>query len=391
MSSGKKKVVLLGATGSIGDSTLDVISQNPDLFELYAVCAHTNINKLKQICNRFQPEFTVVTCPKTYKENHDLNSKHVLCGIDEISRICASTEVDMVVAGIVGSAGMIPVLETVKAGNTLLLANKEALIVAGELVMKEALKSKAKIIPLDSEHNAIYQCLSDKYEVGETPEFLDKITLTASGGPFWNKPKESFSAISPQQACAHPNWDMGAKISVDSATLMNKGLEVIEAHWLFNLPSDQIDVVIHPQSIIHSMVHYFDGSVIAQLGEPDMRIPIAYGLGVDKRIESGAKKLNLVEYGSLDFIKPDVVKFPCLNLAREVIEEGGTSMAVLNYANEISVAKFLANELKFTDIPKINAAILSKLPVNSVDSIEQLLQLEHEVGMLVNQEFGKRA
>jgi len=305
-----KNLVVLGATGSIGDNTLDIIARHPDRFKIFAISGHANIHKLVELCQKFIPKYVVISDPQFYKKLLSLINAlslktKVLAGEQELINICQQPEVDMVIAGIVGSAGMEPVLASVTAGKDLLLANKEALVVAGELVMQAARDNQANIIPLDSEHNAIYQCLTDDYVVGNTPDNIDKIILTASGGPFWNRDKNSFNEITPEQACAHPNWDMGRKISVDSATMMNKGLEIIEAHWLFNLDETRIDVHVHPQSIIHSMVCYKDGSVLAQMGEPDMRIPIAYGLGLRERITSGANMIDLIKVGQLQFFSPN--------------------------------------------------------------------------------------
>lgn len=379
-----KNLVILGSTGSIGDSTLDIIARHPDKFNVFAISGHTNVNKLVEIANKFKPKYIVASDQSSYVElksliNNSNNPKiNILSGKEELVNICQLPEVDMVVAGIVGSAGMEPVLAAVKAGKDLLLANKEALVVAGDLVMQAAYENNANIVPLDSEHNAIYQCLPDDYRVGNTPQDLNKIILTASGGPFWNTDKSLFNSITPEQACAHPNWDMGRKISVDSATLMNKGLEIIEAHWLFNLPIDKIDVHVHPQSIIHSMVCYKDGSVLAQLGEPDMRIPIAYGLGLRERIESGADLVNLLQSHDLQFFPPDYKKFPCLQLARDAISQGGTSMAILNAANEISVDAFLNEIIPFTAIAEINDKIMTNASITTVQSVEQLQLLDDE-------------
>lgn len=376
-----KNVVVLGATGSIGDSTLDIISRHPSQFNIYAISGHSNVKKLATLALKFNPQYVVVSDISQYnslKIMLDQTNTVVMSGKNELINICQMDEVDMVVAGIVGSAGMEPVLAAVNAGKELLLANKEALVVAGDLVMQAAKDSAAKIIPLDSEHNAIYQCFPDDYIVGETPKDIEKIILTASGGPFWNTDKDLFKSITPEQACAHPNWDMGRKISVDSATLMNKGLEIIEAHWLFNLPVNKIDVHVHPQSIIHSMVCYKDGSVLAQLGEPDMRIPIAYGLGMRKRISSGANFINLLDNNKLEFYPPNYEKFPCLTLAKQAIEMGGTAMAILNFANEVSVDAFLNRQIPFTGIAEINCQIMTNASIEIVESVEQLLQIDNE-------------
>ncbi len=393
-----KKLVILGATGSIGDSTMDIIARHPQRFEVFAITGHSNINKLIELCKKFTPQYVITSNHNQYNNLHaSIKSAHlktiVLAGAAALEEICQHPDVDVVVAGIVGSAGMKPVLASVKAGKTLLLANKEALVLAGQLVMIEAQKSQAKIIPLDSEHNAIYQCLSDDYVVGDIPKNIEKIILTASGGPFWNHPKEQFADITVEQACAHPNWDMGRKISVDSATMMNKGLEVIEAHWLFNLPEAQIDVHVHPQSIVHSMVCYKDGSVLAQLGEPDMRIPISHGLGLPDRIKSGANLIDLLKAQNLQFFAPDDQRFPCLALARSAIQKGGSAMAILNAANEVSVDAFLNHQISFNSIAAVNETIMQKSEIVAVDSIEQLMQLDEETRIMTSQlikEYGDK-
>jgi 1-deoxy-D-xylulose-5-phosphate reductoisomerase len=387
-----KNIVILGATGSIGDSTLDIIARHPDKFNVYAISGHANINKLVELCNKHKPQYAIISDESHYpafkkllaETGGNLDMK-ILAGNNELIAICQSEDVDMVVAGIVGSAGMEPVLATVVAGKDLLLANKEAIVVAGELVMQAASKSGANIIPLDSEHNAIYQCLYDDYRVGEAPIDIEKIILTASGGPFWNRELSSFKDITPQQACAHPNWDMGRKISVDSATMMNKGLEIIEAHWLFNLAEAQIDVHVHPQSIVHSMVCYKDGSVLAQMGEPDMRIPIAYGLGLRKRIASGAQLLDLIKVGQLQFFEPNYEKFPCMALARAAIKQGGTAMTVLNAVNEVSVDAFLNHEISFPAIAGLNQQLMQNSQIEHIENVAQLLELDKQVRVTARQ------
>lgn len=393
MSDKCKNVLVLGATGSIGDSTLDIISRHPERFNVYALTGHANINKLIQLCRKFNPVYVISTNNSNYYELNSAlkNTKiKVLSGNDELLNLCQLNEIDMVIAGIVGNAGMQPVLAAVEAGKDLLLANKEALVMAGDLIMQAAKKNNANIIPLDSEHNAIYQCLPDSYQVGNTPKDIEKIILTASGGPFWNRDQSTFKNITPEMACAHPNWDMGRKISVDSATLMNKGLEVIEAHWLFNLGVEKIDVHVHPQSIIHSMVCYNDGSILAQLGNPDMRIPIAYGLGLRERISSGAPLIDLLKNNQLQFLPPDHEKFPCLSLAKESIKTGGTSMAILNSANETSVAAFLDNQIPFTAIAEINQQIMQQSNSEDVENVQQLIELDQKVREITQQLINRR-
>lgn len=377
-----KQVSVLGATGSIGDSTLAVIRKHPEKFKIHSLTAHSNAKKLISLANEFLPECVVVTDEIAYaKVKAALSQSHteVMFGPNSLDQVVAESVVDLVVAGIVGNAGMQSVLAAVSAGKTLLLANKESIVSAGHLVMQQAAKSGAKIIPLDSEHNAIYQCLGRSYQVGNRPPDVDSITLTASGGPFWQTAESAFSKITPEQAIAHPKWDMGAKISVDSATLMNKGLEVIEAHWLFNMPNSEINVLVHPQSIVHSMVNYIDGSVLAQMGNPDMQIPISYGLGVDQRLSNKATFLNLLEIGSLTFTEADNKKFKCLQLARDAILLGGIAPAVLNAANEVTVAAFLNRQIGFNQIAEFNDRMMHQIDTGPVESMEQLLQLDQQI------------
>ncbi len=377
-----KSVSVLGATGSIGDSTLAIIRKHPDKFKVHSLSAHKNAEKTIALAKEFQPAVVAVTDQDSYQQvKSALNSvpTEVLAGAEALTHIVAEPAVDMVVAGIVGNAGMASVLATVKAGKTLLLANKESIVAAGALVMAEAQKTNASIIPLDSEHNAIYQCLDNDYVVGKRPASVKNITLTASGGPFWQTEQADFAHITPAQAVAHPKWDMGAKISVDSATLMNKGLEVIEAHWLFNMPNEDINVMVHPQSIIHSMVHFVDGSVLAQLGMPDMQVPISYGLGLGNRISNDADFLDLLAVGTLNFVQPDTNKFKCLQLARDAITLGGTAPAVLNAANEVTVAAFLQQQIRFDQIAAFNDKMLNQMTIQNVESMAQLVQLDEEV------------
>jgi len=377
-----KKVSVLGATGSIGDSTLAVIRKHPEKFKIHSLSAHTNVDKLAKLADEFLPECIVVTDQSAYKKLKLLtlpSKTTLLFGAEYLDQVVTDSAVDLVVAGIVGNAGMQSVLSAVSAGKTLLLANKEAIVSAGHLVMQQATKSGAKIIPLDSEHNAIYQCLGSQYQVGIRPTDVHSITLTASGGPFWQTDQREFAQITPEQAVAHPKWDMGAKISVDSATLMNKGLEIIEAHWLFSMPNKEIKVLVHPQSIIHSMVNYIDGSVLAQMGNPDMQIPISYGLGVDQRLSNDAHFLDLLEIGALTFVAADTDKFKCLQLAREAILLGGIAPAVLNAANEVTVEAFLKRQIGFDQIAEFNDRMMNQINIESVESMEQLLQLDQQI------------
>ncbi|WP_223789775.1 1-deoxy-D-xylulose-5-phosphate reductoisomerase [Marinicella meishanensis] len=377
-----QNVAVLGATGSIGDSTLDVIAAHPDRFAVHTLSAHRNAAKITQLAQQFRPQHVVITDPATWQTVSAAlagSGCEVHQGPEALNQVVQQVDVDLVVAGIVGNAGMASVLAAVQAGKTLLLANKEAIVAAGHLVMQAAAASGARIIPLDSEHNAIYQCLDRQYVTGTRPDDVKSITLTASGGPFLQRHADTFKDITPAEAVAHPKWDMGAKISVDSATLMNKGLEVIEAHWLFHMPSNDIDVVVHPQSIIHSMVNFIDGSVLAQMGCPDMRIPIAHGLGLGQRLTNGADFLDLIQHQQLTFEAADTNKFPCLKLAKEAIQLGGTAPAILNAANEVTVAAFLAGRIRFDQIPVFNDKILNMTAVKPVESLAHLQALDQAV------------
>ncbi len=399
---GPVKIAVLGATGSIGDSTLDVLKRHAGHFEVTLLTAHRNGEKLLKLVDEWQPRHVAVSdsdCFLDVKNRLNTGAAKNVClhaGIPAISALCASGAVDVVVAGMVGSAGVEPVLAAAEAGKTILLANKETLVMAGDIVMRAVRDNQARIIPLDSEHNAIYQCLPDGYHCGQTPPAVEKLILTASGGPFWNEPPENFPGITPKQACRHPKWNMGRKISVDSATLMNKGLELIEAHWLFNLPAEKLDVHVHPQSLVHSLVAYEDGSLLAQLGEPDMRIPIAYGLGqcvpadeqtAPRRLPSGARMLDLLAHGTLTFHPPDDARFPSIRLARNAIEAGGILPAVLNASNEEAVQAFLDGRIGFHQIAQINARILEKTDNTAVESFEHLQQVDVEVRTLAQKEI----
>jgi len=353
----RQQVVVLGSTGSIGTSTLDVIRHQRSSFEVFALSASTSVATMRAQCLEFQPRFAVMADEKAAQSLSDQLptecTTEVLHGALALEGIVADAQVDVVLAAIVGSAGLPATLAAARAGKKILLANKEALVMAGHLFMDAVRDSGAVLLPIDSEHNAIFQCLpvNDRARAG-----LDGVTgilLTASGGPFrtWTSPQ--IAAATVEQACAHPNWSMGRKISVDSASLMNKGLELIEACWLFDVSQEQIEVVVHPQSIIHSLVQYVDGSVLAQLGNPDMRTPIAYGLGWPDRMDSGVAPLDLVAIGQLSFEAPDEGRFPCLRLAREASAVGGTAMAVCNAANEVAVAAFLEEAIGFGDIPRV--------------------------------------
>ena len=374
-----KGICILGATGSIGMNTLDVAARHPDKYKIVALSANSQVERLVEQCEQYQPEYAVIANENAADDlSKKLKSKNlsttVLSGVEGLEKIASLPQVDFVMAAIVGAAGLKPTLAAARAGKRILLANKEALVMSGQIFMDEVKKNNAELLPIDSEHNAIFQCMPDDYEKGLAESGITKILLTGSGGPFRTKDKSELDSVSPDQACAHPNWSMGRKISVDSATMMNKGLEIIEACWLFNTSPDHIQVVVHPQSVIHSMVQYSDGSVLAQLGQPDMRTPIAHCLSWPERIESGVEKLDLFDVAKLEFEKPDYDRFPCLRLAEEAIKKGGTAPAILNAANEIAVASFLDEELKFTDIAFIVEQTLKNLTSRAADSLTEILE-----------------
>jgi 1-deoxy-D-xylulose-5-phosphate reductoisomerase len=368
----RRKIAILGATGSIGKSTLDLVERNPDRFEVTAVTAATNVQALAEIARRTGARLAVIADEARFGELRGLLSGtdcNVAAG--EQALVGATGDADLVIAAIVGCAGLRPVMAAVEAGRTVALANKEALVTAGALMTDAAAASGATLLPVDSEHNAIFQCLA-----GSRGEDVSRIILTASGGPFRTATNEAIDAATPAQAVAHPNWSMGAKISVDSATLMNKGLELIEAHFLFGLPSHQLDVVIHPQSVVHSLVEFVDGSVLAQLGSPDMRIPIAYALAWPERIATPAQRLDLATIARLDFQAPDVDRFPALRLAREALEGGGAAAIVLNAANEVAVASFLAGEIRFREIVHTVEEALQAARFDPPRSIGDVLEID---------------
>ncbi len=374
-----KKITILGSTGSIGASTLDVIARHPDRFEVFALSAHSRVEELAQQCKKFQPRYAVLPAnndlPAQLKTRlRELGAKtEVLVGATALETIAAHTDTDYVMAAIVGAAGLAPSLAAARAGKRVLLANKEALVMAGQLFMDAVKEGGATLLPIDSEHNAIFQSLPRNYADGLLKVGVKKITLTASGGPFRKHALSELKNITPDEACAHPNWVMGRKISVDSATMMNKGLEVIEARWLFDAKPEQIEVVIHPQSIIHSMVEYLDGSVIAQLGNPDMRTPIAYGLGFPERIDAGVAMLDLARAGKLEFEALDDARFPCVRLAYEAMRRGGTAAAQLNAANEIAVEAFLHHQLAFVDIASLLEEVMTTISVTEGTSLDEIL------------------
>ena len=360
-----KTVTVLGATGSIGDSTLDVIARHPGLYRVFALTANTGVDKLFEQVLRFGPRYAVLRDEAAAESLHGRlraagSDTQVLAGVEGLLTVSAHPEVDCVVAAIVGAAGLAPTLAAVEAGKQVLLVNKEALVMAGHLFMDAVAASGAVLLPVDSEHNAIFQCLPGHFRGGLEQVGVRRILLTGSGGPFRNTPVETLADVTPAQACAHPNWSMGPKISVDSATMMNKGLEFIEACWLFDARPEQVQIVVHPQSVIHSMVEYIDGSVLAQLGNPDMRTPIAHALAWPARIESGVSSLDLIATARLDFQAPDYQRFPCLGLAEQALRRGATAPAVLNAANEEAVAAFLEGRIRFTDIPVVIEQVLGR-------------------------------
>jgi len=364
----RRMVSVLGSTGSIGVSTLDVIARHPDRFGVFALAANTSVEDLLAQCLAFQPRYAVMADEAAAARlRHRLpagSGIEVLQGAPGLEQVVTDSAVDTVMAAIVGAAGLPSALAAARAGKTVLLANKESLVMGGHLLMQAVRQSGARLLPIDSEHNAIFQCMPVAAG-GATPSLagVSKVLLTASGGPFREWTQAQMAAATPDQACAHPNWSMGRKISVDSASLMNKGLELIEACWLFDLSPDLIEVVVHPQSIVHSLVQYRDGSVLAQLGNPDMRTPIAYGLGWPERLHSGVPPLDLVALARLDFEAPDERRFPCLRLAREAVVAGGTAMAVCNAANEVAVAAFLDHRLGFTAIPQVIEQTLERVSI----------------------------
>lgn len=377
-------ICLLGATGSIGQSTLDIIAQHPDKFSLISASANESVAKMAEICHRFKPQRVVMGTEKARDE------LALLCvdlptsfewGSDALDSIASDSAVDQVMAAIMGFAGLKPTLAGIRAGKRTLLANKESLVTAGKLFMDEVTRHNVVLLPIDSEHNAIYQSLPQTSQ-GAHKKDISKILLTASGGPFRTWSLDGMSSVTPEQACKHPNWSMGQKISIDSATLMNKGLELIEACWLFDVTPNDVEVVVHPESIIHSMVSYRDGSVIAQMGNPDMKIPIAYGMTWPDRIETQVDPLNLVDVARLNFEAPDLTRFPNLQLAADAWFAGGSAMAALNAANEVAVDAFLKRKISFLDIARFNEKVLSSTNVVAIDAIEDVFEADAQARSL---------
>lgn len=374
-------ITILGSTGTIGMNTLDVIARHSAKFQIVALTANRQVERLLEQCQQFRPEYAVmldadsaeVLRGKIKQAGLDVE---VLSGIEALEQVASLPQVDSVMAAIVGSSGLRPALAAARAGKRILLANKETLVMSGSVFMDAVRQHNATLLPIDSEHNAIFQSLPRNFSNNLDESGVKRILLTASGGPFRNMPLSELDHVTPQQACAHPNWVMGRKISVDSATMMNKGLEVIEAHWLFNADADKIQVVIHPQSVIHSMVEYVDGSVLAQLGNPDMRTPIAYALGFPYRIDAGVSSLDLIKIARLDFEAPDLARFPCLDLAYQALRQGGTAPTTLNAANEVAVDAFLDERLPFKAIPAMIESVLEKSSAKVIKVLGDVIEAD---------------
>jgi 1-deoxy-D-xylulose-5-phosphate reductoisomerase len=371
-------ITILGSTGSVGVSTLDVVAQHPERYRVVALTANSSVDILAEQCVRFRPDYAVmVDAAAAQRLERVLQDRapdvQVLSGADGLVTVAGLDTVTHVMAAIVGAAGLLPSLEAAYKGKHVLLANKESLVMSGDLFMNAVREHGATLLPIDSEHNAILQCLPGDYVAGKSPPGVRRILLTASGGPFRTLPTGKLAGVTPEQACAHPNWVMGRKISVDSATMMNKGLEVIEASWLFGLPRERIEVMLHPQSVVHSMVEYIDGSVLAQLGNPDMRIPISHALGWPERIESGVDGLDLLAVGALQFEAVDIARYPCLALACAALQAGGTAPAVLNAANELAVQAFLERRIPFLSIPDVIEQTLGHVTARAADSLDVIL------------------
>ena len=388
-------LTILGSTGSIGESTLDVVSRHPEKFRVFALAGHRQVDKLAAQCKQFRPEYAVVgdaghAAELEKKLKQEGISTQVLYGSQALIDVASADKVSGVMCAIVGAAGLPSALAAARKGKTIYLANKETLVVAGALFMETARQNGAAVLPIDSEHNAIFQVLPRDYTGRLNEHGINSIILTASGGPFLNTDLSTFDSITPEQAVKHPNWSMGRKISVDSASMMNKGLELIEAHWLFNCPPEKLEVVIHPQSVIHSMVRYRDGSVLAQLGNPDMRTPIAYCLGLPERIDSGVGELDFGTLSALTFQKPDFDRFPCLKLAYQAMNAGGAAPCVLNAANEVAVAAFLDKRIKFTDIAQVVAHCLAQDFSDGHHDIESLLAQDAQTRRQAEAFIGKQ-
>ncbi|MCW5625328.1 MAG: 1-deoxy-D-xylulose-5-phosphate reductoisomerase [Burkholderiales bacterium] len=391
-----RNLTILGATGTIGRNTLDVTMRHPDRFRVVALAGGSRWEPMLELCRVHRPRYAALVAPDAaalLRERVKVEGLdcQVLAGERALAELAALDEVDTVMAAIVGAAGLAPTLAAARAGKRVLLANKEALVMAGGLFMETVRRHGAELLPIDSEHNAVFQSLPAGYDGELRRAGVRRILLTASGGPFRTMPLERFAAVTPDEACAHPNWVMGRKISVDSATMMNKGLEVIEAHWLFGAPASHIEVVIHPQSVVHSLVEYEDGSVIAQLGNPDMRTPIAHALSYPERIASGVSPLDLAAAGGLTFEKPDTRRFPCLALAYDALDAGQAAMIALNAANECAVARFLAGGLRFDHIPILIEAVVARTESGPVQSLDEALRLDAAARREATQWLERRA
>lgn len=390
-----KGITVLGATGSIGVSTLDVLARHPQRYRVIALTANSHVERMLEQCLQHRPSYAVMADETAAERLSGAlrqagASTEVLSGVEGLEQVASLPEVDYVMAAIVGAAGLPPTLAAARHGKRILLANKEALVMSGRLFMDEVRQHGAELLPIDSEHNAIFQCMPPHFEQGLDTVGVRRILLTASGGPFRNTLLEQLAMVTPEQAVAHPNWSMGRKISVDSATMMNKGLEVIEACWLFNTTTSNIQVVLHPQSVIHSMVEYTDGSVLAQLGNPDMRTPIAHALAWPERIESGVDSLDMFTVAHLDFEAPDLKRFPCLRLAVEAMEAGGTAPTILNAANEVAVEAFLTEQIGFTSIARVIEQTLEQMSIREADSLDTIFRDDsaaREIARRISQQY----
>ena len=390
--SNRKGIAVLGSTGTIGVNTLDVLSRHPDKYRVVALTANTGVDNLYQQCVDYQPEYAAMADADSAEQlelklKQAGSSTQVYSGIEGLEKLASLSQVDYVMAAIVGAAGLLPVLAAARSGKRVLLANKEALVMSGSIFMDEIRNNGAELLPIDSEHNAIFQCMPNDFNKGLEQSGVNNILLTASGGPFRTMPVDQLKKVTPEQAIAHPNWVMGRKISVDSATMMNKGLEVIEACWLFETSAEKIQVVIHPQSVIHSMVSYNDGSVLAQMGNPDMRTPIAHALGWPERIQSGVEPLDIFRVAQLEFEKPDVNRFPCLRMAYESLKIGGTATTVLNAANEIAVDAFLNKKILFTDIARVVEQTMEAADFSVVDNLQIVLSADKRARQIAEEKI----
>ena len=393
-----QRVTVLGATGSIGLNTLKVMAAHPEWFQLYAISANTNVSLMHELCLRYQPRYAAMQCEVAARQLQQLlgtgSGILVLSGAQALADIASASEVDCVMAAIVGAAGLMPTMAAVQAGKRVLLANKEALVMSGQLFIDAVAESGAQLLPIDSEHNAIFQCLPAQVQqqLGRADlaaAGVEQILLTGSGGPFRQLPLAELAQQTPAAACAHPNWSMGQKISVDSATMLNKGLEYIEARWLFNCQPAQLKVLLHPQSVVHSMVQFSDGSVLAQLGQPDMRTPIAYGLSYPQRISAGVAPLDFTQLSALTFSAVDQQRYPCLQLAIDACWQGQWATTSLNAANEVAVAAFLAGQIKFTDIHSVCAEVLAAISPTTLNSLAAIVSLDEETRRLAQQQVAR--